>query len=699
MADSSRGSWITKDDPKMVSSRHKDFYEDILEARRKESDILFSLRTRETPAYKYNEKRTNDAIKLEVLNSDRVKYAVEQVAKERDVEELVVKAEVQTILDEMAHSLNMGAVRGFALGLTKALKQLYRRVYVNEGGIYRLRHLMQEYPVLLMPTHRSYMDFLMMSYVMYIYELPLPVIAAAMDFMGMNFFGWLLRNSGAFYIRRTFGGDQLYWAVFTEYVQTQICNGDFPMEFFVEGTRSRTSKSYSPKLGMLSAALEPYFKALVPDIMVIPVSMSYDRVLEERLYAYELLGVPKPKESTSGLLKARSVLSEDYGSIHVHFGEPISIRQFSAGKIDRISHSLAPRYIASLSADEQELVHKFGHHVVLAQLKHMVISPWALISAVLLQNKEGILVKQLVKEVEWLKRQASNLGAYIDWPGQEVAETVIKSNIEFHKNLVTINEKQIVELLRPEQTTEGRTAPASQQDRLMESAAQQIMVSLYRNQLAHVFIRVAMVTIPINASNQDSMSLDELFEKYVFLEKLLSKDFIFYPGNTKQDFDNALATLTHTCGVVVETGHLIIKQSISKYTTFFSQMYEPFLLGYWVLCQCLLSMTRDPHGKPVPKEAKTLCKEAQALSARLLREGIVKHQEILSLDMMNNGIKSFLKLGALAKETREGKSLVCPNMLPLSKVSEEIAKLMEVPALRVARINVETKTVTINSKL
>ena len=65
----------------------------------------------------------------------------------------------------------------------------------------------------------------------------------------MKFVGWLLRNSGAFYIRRSFGTDKLYWAVFTEYVQSQISNGDAPMEFFVEGTRSRTAKSYSPKIG------------------------------------------------------------------------------------------------------------------------------------------------------------------------------------------------------------------------------------------------------------------------------------------------------------------------------------------------------------------------------------------------------------------------------------------------------------------
>ena len=69
------------------------------------------------------------------------------------------------------------------------------------------------------------------------------------DFSNMKFFGWLLRNCGAFYIRRSFGTDELYWAVFTEYVQTQLRNGDAPMEFFVEGTRSRTCKSYTPRIG------------------------------------------------------------------------------------------------------------------------------------------------------------------------------------------------------------------------------------------------------------------------------------------------------------------------------------------------------------------------------------------------------------------------------------------------------------------
>ncbi|KAL5007949.1 hypothetical protein ScPMuIL_013530 [Solemya velum] len=343
MADQSRNSWIKQDNPKLISAKHKDIFEDILEERRHTSDIRWVTRSREIPTYKYNKPRTSLEIKQNVRASDRVKYAVEEVCKETGMTKDEAYKQVDEILDEMAHTKRMGAIRSFALLLCKVMKELLHRIYVNEEGIQKVREMIHEYPVLLMPSHRSYMDFLLMSYIFYHYDLPLPVIAAAMDFKGMKFFGWLLRNSGAFYIRRSFGDDQLYWAVFTEYVQTQICNADHPVEFYVEGTRSRTAKSYTPKFGMLSASLEPYFKAHLPDVMVIPITISYERVLEEKLYAYELLGVPKPKESTSGLLKARSILAEDFGNVHVHFGDPVSIRNYSVSKLDRTVHNLAPR--------------------------------------------------------------------------------------------------------------------------------------------------------------------------------------------------------------------------------------------------------------------------------------------------------------------------------------------------------------------
>ena len=69
--------------------------------------------------------------------------------------------------------------------------------------------------------------------------------------MKMKVVGGLLRQSGAFFMRRTFSDDCLYKAVFSEYVKTVLCSNDAPLEFFLEGTRSRTGKTLHPKLGDL----------------------------------------------------------------------------------------------------------------------------------------------------------------------------------------------------------------------------------------------------------------------------------------------------------------------------------------------------------------------------------------------------------------------------------------------------------------
>lgn len=100
-----------------------------------------------------------------------------------------------------------------------------------------------------------------------IQEIALPAIAAGQDFQNMAVMGTVLRNSGAFFMRRSFGKDKLYWAVFTEYVQTHVVNGDRPVEFFVEGTRSRVGKGLHPKYGLLQIVIEPFLRGDVFDMV------------------------------------------------------------------------------------------------------------------------------------------------------------------------------------------------------------------------------------------------------------------------------------------------------------------------------------------------------------------------------------------------------------------------------------------------
>lgn len=135
--------------------------------------------------------------------------------------------------------------------------------------------------------------------------------------------------------------------------------------------------------GFLTTALRPYLTGLVPDISIVPVNVSYDRCLEESLFAYELLGVPKPKESTmvkTGVLfglgffctvclsqrfiKALKILKEDYGKVFIQFGEPLSVSEALRGRIDRSVHSYGPVILQDLTPTESQHVVGLAHDII-----------------------------------------------------------------------------------------------------------------------------------------------------------------------------------------------------------------------------------------------------------------------------------------------------------------------------------------------
>jgi glycerol-3-phosphate O-acyltransferase len=135
-------------------------------------------------------------------------------------------------------------------------KNLYDAVIVDELGLKRLRDMRvtagKLTPLVLIPTHRSYIDFLMLSFLLFAYELPLPQIAAGDDFLDMAGVNWIFRHSGAFFLKRSFRNDLLYRSIFEEYVQQLLLHGH-TLEFFIEGTRSRTGKNLPPKVRVVCA--------------------------------------------------------------------------------------------------------------------------------------------------------------------------------------------------------------------------------------------------------------------------------------------------------------------------------------------------------------------------------------------------------------------------------------------------------------
>ncbi|XP_029450058.1 dihydroxyacetone phosphate acyltransferase isoform X2 [Rhinatrema bivittatum] len=658
---------------KELSSKKKDEFEDILEERRQSSDIRYAMRCYTPTVYKGLSPCKPGTIKMSVLQSEQVQYVIKQLSKETGESPDIIQEEAMEILEEMGHSLWLGAIRLFAFTLSKVFKKLFQRVCVNEEGIQRLTQVIQEHPVILLPSHRSYVDFLLLSYIMFTYDLPVPVIASGTDFLGMKMVSGLLRMSGAFFMRRTFRGNKLYWAVFAEYVKTILRKGYAPVEFFVEGTRSRTSKTLPPKFGLLSVVMEPFFKGEVFDTYLVPVSISYERILEESLYAYELLGVPKPKESTSGLLKARKVLSENFGSIHVYFGQPVSVRTLASGRINRFQYNLVPRHVSQRPSDDtQAFVSDVAYKMELVQIENMVLSPGVLIAAVLLQNLPGMDYDVLIEKTLWLRGITLSFGGFLQWPGNLSASKVIRSSLAVHANLMSLVEGRVILLGR------GKEEEGLTEELVFQWSVSVLMCASYRNQVVNVFVRPALVAVASQMAQ--SSSKEDIYRAFSFLREIFSNEFIFLPGNTLKDFEEGCFLLTKCEAVKVTSREIFMNERENAVISFLSAMFKPFVEGYQIICNYLSNDTSQSFTE------KQFLSGVQNFVSQLLVSGTTQCYEALSRDMQKNALSTFVRLGILKKIQLTNGVTFCANKESIKKTADKLGYRIPTEKLLMSRL-------------
>uniref|UniRef100_A0ABK0L6Z3 Dihydroxyacetone phosphate acyltransferase n=1 Tax=Rattus norvegicus TaxID=10116 RepID=A0ABK0L6Z3_RAT len=631
-----------------------DEFEDLLEERRQVSDFKFAMKCYTPPLYRGITPCKPSDIKSIVLNSEEINYVIKQLSRESLTGVDVLREEANEILEEMSHKLRIGAIRFFAFVLSKVFKQIFSKVCVNEEGIQKLQRAIQEHPVILLPSHRSYIDFLMLSFVLYNYDLPVPVIAAGMDFLGMRVVSELLRMSGAFFMRRTFGGNKLYWAVFSEYVKTMLRSGYAPVEFFLEGTRSRAAKTLTPKFGLLNIVMEPFFKREVFDTYFVPISISYDKILEESLYAYELLGIPKPKESTTGLLKARRILSENFGSIHVYFGDPVSLRSLAAGRLSRNTYNLVPRCIPQKQPEDvQAFVTEVAYKMQLLQIENLALSPWLLVVAILLQNQLCMDFDALVEKTLWLKGLTQVFGGFLLWPDNKLPEEVVQSSILLHSNLATLVKDQVVLKVDSEssQMVNG----------LVPQHIAFLMCSAYRNQLLNVFARPSLVAVALHMT--PGLRKEDVFSCFSFLRNVFSDEFIFLPGNTLRDFEEGCYLLCKTEVMQMTGKDIILTDKGNAVLQFLTGLFKPFVESYQILSKCLL------HEEDYFSEKEYLV-TARKFTRQLLDQDASQCYDALSSELQKNALAAFVRLGVVEKNKVDSKYVYYVNGPATSKLEE-----------------------------
>ncbi|MCZ6464881.1 MAG: 1-acyl-sn-glycerol-3-phosphate acyltransferase, partial [Proteobacteria bacterium] len=213
--------------------------------------------------------------------------------------------------------------------------------------------------------------------------------------MGFGPFGFLFRRAGAFFMRRSLD-DPLYKEVFRSYVAYMVREG-LTQEFFIEGTRSRTGKVMAPRLGMLSWDVEAFLASSRRDLFLVPISITYERLVEESTMVEELQGAQKTVESTLALVRARKYLQRRFGSVDMCFGEPISLAQALGDRRERFATDESEETVA----EKRQFVESLGHRIVERINWGAVANATSVAACVLLGSPHrGLLREELVRRMQ-----------------------------------------------------------------------------------------------------------------------------------------------------------------------------------------------------------------------------------------------------------------------------------------------------------
>jgi glycerol-3-phosphate O-acyltransferase len=334
----------------------------FIERRRDEGEQAVARKLRRTILmFLYREEKIVEGPTLEprhkvqetVIRDSRVQNAIEDLSREKNRPLEWARAEAEKMVREIAANMNSTflAILNFVVGL------INRRLFVSieVSGIDKVAEYAKRHPLVLVPSHRSYFDFTIMSCLFYENHLVPPHIAAR-DNMAFGPFGFIWRRAGAFFMRKSFD-DPLYKEVFRAYLAYLIREG-FTQEFFIEGGRSRTGKTTAPRLGILTWNVEAFLGSSRRDLFFVPIAITYERLVEEGAMIGELEGGKKRDESIIGLVRARKYLQRRFGTAFVNFGEPISLADALGEDRERFAAG-APES----EADKRAFIERLGNRI------------------------------------------------------------------------------------------------------------------------------------------------------------------------------------------------------------------------------------------------------------------------------------------------------------------------------------------------
>lgn len=445
-----------------------------------------------------------------VLSQPVLQKIIRETAQSGRLSESEVEMQCRGYLKEISADFSYTFLRVFRFLLKGIWNYIYRGIEVHHAQAVR-QACQSGAEIIYMPCHRSHMDYLLLSYLLFEQGLVPPHVAAGVN---LNFFpaGPIFRHSGAFFLRRTFKDCPLYAEVFNAYFAMLFKQG-YPIEFFTEGGRSRSGLLLQPKTGLLATSLKTYLKQPERNVIIVPIYIGYDHIMEVNTYVKEQAGQKKESESIWQVLGIVKKLG-NFGRAFVNFGEPINVKQ-------HFDQTL-PDWRNSPVSDAQfkDQVATIAQKVMVNINEATAVNALPLCGAILLAN-----------------------------PTQQVDKTLFLQQLSWHQQWLALADEQSLvtyEKNTPEKVLQQGLEQNKFQvvDKLVSCSDNQALVlNYYRNNIVHLFVLPSLVchTISLLITENNELNNENITrlsaEHYSFLQQK------YFLNNHKMDSDLTTSTI------------------------------------------------------------------------------------------------------------------------------------------------------------
>ncbi len=549
-----------------------------------------------------------------IRHSPRVEKAIGHVAQRDRRSVGSLERKVDKMLDHLAADFSFNWIMFARILFDFVLNRIYAGVEFRSEDAERIRRAGRKGTLVFVPCHRSHLDYILISWCVFYQQLQPPHVAA-----GANLSFWplgpVLRRWGAFFLRRSFRDDPLYREVFSAYVRELVREG-VPQEFFIEGTRSRTGALLPPKVGLLSMYLSAAADGVAPDVMFVPISLSYEKVVEETEYHKELTGGEKQKEDIRGLAATTSVLSRRYGRVYVRVGEPVSARGL-------IGDAGAP--LPDLDDEQRKAFLKRSGEQILWEIHRVTpVTPSAVAAVVLLSHdRRGMLVREFGRRCRFLMQYLADGGAvFSNSLTAEPADALDEVLRRFADN-------KLVQVFSED---DGDDIIAIVPERRMT-------MDYYKNNIANHLAGAAMVAVATGPTGRDEA---EVAERFVKLADLLAIEFRSDPdADPETSFRGALGALVDAGVLSVEGDRVEIASE--RRAALFRALLTNVLESYLITLRGVGALGGDALAEK--KLLDRLLKEGRKL---YMTEDVTR-SEAISKAVLRNAVRRYRELGVLRR--------------------------------------------------